>query len=161
MEPDVAELFNRDRVCLRSIAEERPIPVYVTAGVEITAADREPLTRAGRVWGEPQTLSLAKIRESSSYGFYLTRAPHSYEVARVHVEYPTFGKDGKPEDTIRSFDMSGRVEEHPNGSIVYIPLRKIRDSLIGAPATWVTSFLGIVKTKTTFITFTPFIGSSN
>lgn len=157
MEPEVAELFSKDRVCIRGIAEEEPIPVYITAGVEITVADREPLARAGRVWGDPQTLSLAEIRKNSSYGFYLPRAPHSYETAMMHVEYPDFDKEGKRTATVRSLDMTGRVEEHPNGPIVFVPLKRAQDSLSEAPETTAGTFLGFARTKTTYVTFTPFL----
>jgi class 3 adenylate cyclase len=158
MEPEVAARFSEDRVCIRGIAEDDPIPVYVTSGVDIKDADREPLT-PGRTWGEAQRLSLAQVREMSSYGFYLPRAPHSYESAMVHIEYPAFDKQGKPESNVRTLDISGTVEEHPSGAVVYIPLKRVRDALQNAPETSTATLLGFTKTKKTSVMFTPFLDS--
>jgi class 3 adenylate cyclase len=157
MEAEVAASFSTDRATIRGIAEDEPIPIYVTDGVEITASDREPLTRTGRTWGAPYKLSVSEVRESSSHGFYLPRAPRGYERTMVHVEYPTFNGDGKPSEAVRSFDMPGTVEEHPHGMLIYAALKRVQDSLASMPATYETTFLSFTKTKTTFVTFTPFI----
>lgn len=157
MEAEVAANFSRERATIRGIAEDKPIQIYITDGVEITDADREPLTRNGRTWGAPSTLSVSEVHDSSRHGFYLPRAPHSYERAMVLVEYPTFGSDHKPADTIRSFEIPGEVEEHPKGMVIYVPLKRVQAALADVPATYETTFLGFAKTKTTFVTFTTFI----
>jgi class 3 adenylate cyclase len=157
MEPEVAARFSEDQVCIRGIAEDDPIPVYITSGVEIKDKDREPLTRSGRTWGEEQTLTLARIRELSSYGFYLPRAPHTYELAMVHIEYPTFDLQGKPTGSVHIMELPGRVEEHPGGVVIYVPLKRVQDALEDAPETSTKTLLGLTRTKTTFITFTPFL----
>ena len=153
MEPEVAQHFSEDYVCVRGIADEKPIPVHITADVEIIAADREPITRSGRTYATATDLSLADIRDNSSYGFHLTRPPHSYEVAMVYVQFPVFDEDGKRKDSVSHRTIPGKVEEHPDGTVVYIPLKQIQDRLKNAPDT--TKFLGF--NKTTWVTFTPFL----
>ena len=158
MEPEVAARFSEDRVCIRGIAEDRPIPVYVAAGVKITDKDREPLTRSGRTWGEAERLSLAQIREIPNYGFYLPRVPHGYESALVHIEYRMFDKQGKPESDVRTLEIPGTVEEHPDGPVVRIPLKRVQDALEDAPETSTSTFFGITRPKKTSVMFTPFLG---
>lgn len=157
IDPELMTNLHAERVCIRGIAEEVPIRVYVTAGVEITDADREPLTRSGRIWGDAQTLSLAQIRDTSSYGFYLPRAPHSYESAMVYVEYPTFDKQGRQAHTVSSLELPGRIAEDPNGTVIYVALKRVRDALGNAPETSTTSFIGFTRTKKTSVTFIPFL----
>jgi class 3 adenylate cyclase len=155
MEEEIAASFSEDRVCIRGIAEEKPMPVYITDDVEITDADREPMTRSRRVWGPEQDLTLAKVREITSYGFYLPRTPRSYENAKVYVQYPRFDKQGKREGSVSHLMIPGEVEEHPDGAVVYIPMKRVKDQLKDAPASTTSKILGM--TKTTQVTFIPFL----
>jgi len=66
---------------------EEPIAILISDGVEIAPSDREAIADANHVWGEEQALSVEEVRNSSSYAFYLPRAPHSYERVGVHVKY--------------------------------------------------------------------------
>jgi hypothetical protein len=153
MEDEVARGFSGDRVCIRGISEDEPISISVTQGVKITPADREPLKRSIYHWGEPQILSVDQVRKESSYGFYLPRAPYSYEVAEVLVEYPFFDKEGKRTNDVGWLEIQGKIEEKPGGWLIFIPLKRIKECISETPAA-TTTFLGISK-KTT-VTFTPF-----
>jgi class 3 adenylate cyclase len=155
MAPEVAVGFSRDDIYVRGIAEEKPIPVYITTDVEITDADREPMTGSRRKWGTAQELTLAKVRENSGYGFHLPRAPRSYETAMVYVEFPTFDTQGEPEDSVSHLTIPGEVEEHPEGAVISISLQRVQDRLKDAPASITTKFLG--RTKATKVTFRSFI----
>lgn len=155
MDDEVAPSFSEDRVCIRGIAEEKPMPVHITAEVEITDADREPMTPSRRKYGPEQDMTLAKVRETRSYGFYLPRAPRSYESAKVYVQFPRFDKQGKREDSVSHLIIPGEVEEHPDGAVVYIQMKKVQESLKDAPVSTTSKILGI--TKTTRLTFRPFL----
>ena len=67
MEPEVAASFKEDRICIRGISEQEPLGIYITRGVEITASDREPVTSSLFAWGEPETLSVEKVRGLDTY----------------------------------------------------------------------------------------------
>ncbi len=154
MEDEIAENFSDDRVCIRGISEDEPIQISITSGVKITPADREPLKRSTHHWGSPQTLSVDQVREESSYGFYLPRPPHSYEVAKVLVEYPVFDKKLKRTGDVYSFEVQGRIEEKPQGAIMYVQMQQVAKHLTGIPAATTSKFLEI--TRKTKVTFTPF-----
>jgi hypothetical protein len=154
MEPEVALHFSEDCICIRGISEQEPISISITGGVLITPADREPLSDSKNEWGSPQTLSVEEVLDLSTYGFYLPRAPHSYEVAAVHVEYPSFDKDGKRSKSISWFTIKGEVEEQPNGPIVRIPMKRVKECVKELPVTTTSKFWG--TTKKTTVKFTPF-----
>ena len=154
MDEEVAEKFSEDRVCVRGISEDKPISISITSGVKITPADREPLKPSTHHWGEPHELSLEQIREESGYGFYLPRPPASYEVASVLVEYPAFDKENRPTGDVITFELAGRVEEKPQGSIIYVQMDSAKRRLTKIPVGYTTRFLGI--NKKTKVTFTPF-----
>lgn len=153
MEDEVAVKFSDDRVCIRGISEDEPIPISITRGVKITPADREPLKLSTYHWGEPRTLSVDQVREESTYGFYLPRAPYSYEVAEVLVEYPFFNKEGKRTEDVGWLEIQGKLEEKPAGWVIYIPMKRVKECIKETPAT-TTTFLGI--TRKSNVTFTPF-----
>jgi class 3 adenylate cyclase len=154
MDYEVAAEFADDFVCIRGIAESDPISISVSDGVTITAADREPIGQSRHLWGEPEDLSVDAVRESTAHGFYLPRAPRSYEVASVQVRCPIFDKQGKRSDSVSRFVLHGRVEETSDGSIIYVPFKEVQAALKDVPATTTSKILGM--TKTTFVTFTPF-----
>lgn len=151
---EVAANFTGDRVCIRGISEQEPIAISVTAGVEIMATDREPLQPSTHIWGEPTNLSVDEVRELSGYGFHLPRAPHSFEVAMVHVQRPTFDKQGRRNGSVTSFAVPGKVDIEPEGPVVRISMKRVIASLQDIPATTTSKILGI--TKKTWVTFTPF-----
>lgn len=156
MAPEVAKLFRNDKVCIRGISEQEPMPIYTTMDVEIAESDREPIPEANHVWGEEEILSVAEVRESSSRMFCLPRSPRSNEQAGVHVEWPTFDKDGHPKNTVLSLEVFGEYSEQPNGPFVSIPLDVVQDRIKRLPATTTSKFLKWNQTNTTYLTFTPF-----
>lgn len=87
--PDLADSFTEDRVCIRGISEQEPIPILVSADVCISPFDREPIPESKMTWGDAQRMSVSDVRTTSIFMFYLPRAPRSFERAGVHVEYPT------------------------------------------------------------------------
>ena len=155
MTPEVALLFTSDEVCIRGISEQEPIPIVISTGVEIAASDREPILDASNRWGHARTLSVAEVRESSSHAFYLPRPPRSFERVGVHVEYPLFDKNGKPKDSVSWLDVYGDYLQQPNGSLVTIDFKNVKDRIKQLPAT-TTSKISDLHTKTTYVTFTPF-----
>jgi class 3 adenylate cyclase len=156
MTPEVAALFSNDAVCIRGISEEKPIPILISAGVEIAASDREPIPEARHVWGEEVTLSVDEVRKSSSHAFYLPRPPRSYERVGVNVEYPLFGDDGHQKNTVSWLDVYGDYLEQPAGPLVQIDLKDVKNNINMLPATTTSKILGFAHTKTTYVTFTPF-----
>lgn len=156
MDAEVAKLFTDDEVCIRGISEEEPIAILISDGVEIAPSDREAIADANHVWGEEQTLSVEEVRNSSSYAFYLPRAPRSYERVGVHVKYPMIGKDGRRTTTVSWLDVPGTCLEQPDGPVVLIDFRPVKEKLKHLPATTTGKVLGFTKTKTTSVTFTPF-----
>jgi class 3 adenylate cyclase len=157
MTPEIALLFTGDEVCIRGIAEQEPIPIVISADVEIAASDREPFPEASNRWGHAQTLSVEEVRESSSHAFYLPRPPRSYERVGVHVEYPLFDKNGQPRDSVSWLDVYGDHLQQPSGSLVRIDLKDVKDQIKQLPATTMGKILGWTHTKTTYVTFTPHI----
>ena len=153
MTSDVALLFNADKVCIRGIAEQEPMPILISEGVEIVAADREPVPGSRHVWGVLASLSVADVRGSSSYSFYLPRAPRSFERVGVHVEYPLFDKEGRRKHAVSWLDIYGDHLEQPNGHMVQINLSAAKKAIQDMPPS-TTVIFGL--TKTTYITFTPF-----
>src|SRR5258708_40267638 len=111
------------------MAEEKAIAMWATSTVKLTDADHELIKRSGGIYGEPIKLSVAKIREISKYGFYLPRQPHGYEIAGVHVEYPNFDEQGKREETVGSLNLQGSIEDHPDGTVIYVPLEQVQRRL--------------------------------
>jgi hypothetical protein len=156
MEPEVAGHFSEDRVCIRGISEQEPIQIYVTASVEITPADREPMAPSKYAWGDPVSLEVEKIRELRTYGFYLPRAPRSYEKAGVYVQLPVFDKLGKRSGDVTHLMLPGDVEEHPNGVTVYISMKRVIESIKDVPASTTMKIVGIIRK--TNVTFTPYCG---
>jgi len=154
MTPEVAMLFRSDEICIRGISEEEAIPIVISADIEITQSDRQPIPDASNRWGEPQTMSVAEVRESSGHGFYLRRRPFADEQVGVHVEYPLFDKDGKRKDSISWLDVYGEYFHQPHGALVQIELKQVKDRIKQLPATTTGKILGIAKK--TYVTFTPF-----
>jgi hypothetical protein len=155
MTPEIALLFAGDKVCIRGISEHDPLPILITKDVEIAPSDREPIPEARQTWGDESTMSVADVRESSSHAFYLPRPPRSYECVGVHVEYPLFDKDGRPTGSVSWLEVDGKYLPQPNGSIVRIDLKEVKDCIKQLPATTTGKILG--WTKTTYVTFTPFL----
>jgi hypothetical protein len=156
MAVEVSPLFTEDRVCIRGISDREPIPIYISEAVEIAASDREPVPEGANTWGSPHPLSITEMRDVSSYAFYLPRAPRSYERAGVHVQCPSFDKDGGHKESVSWFTLNGEVEEQPDGAVVHIPMKQVIERVKDVPATTPSKFFGI--TKTTYVTFTPFCG---
>jgi class 3 adenylate cyclase len=154
MEPETAMHFSEDEVCIRGISEQDPISIFVTDEVFINPADREPMLDSSHIWGSETTLSVEEIRGISTYGFYLPRQPHSFEVAGVHVQHPSFDADGERRRSVSWFRSYGDVEQQPNGSLVLISMDKLKERIVHLPATSESKFWGI--TKKTYLTFTPF-----
>ena len=156
MDAELAKLFTDDRVCIRGISEQKPMAIVISKGVEIAPSDREPIPEADPVWGVECTLSLDEIRSSSSYAFYLPRPPRSFERVGVHVEYPRFGSDGRPKSTVSWLSVPGTYLEQPNGPVVRIDLKRVKERVKNLPETTTGKVLGFTHTKTTYVTFTPF-----
>lgn len=155
MDMELPTSFSEDRVCIRGISEQEPIPVFVTKEVEIAPADREPVPQTRNTWGDPASLSVAEVMETPVYSFYLPRAPCSYEEAGVHVQHPSFDQEGNSNGSVHSFSMTGEVDERPAGPVVVLQMDEIKRSIKGIPPTTITKFLG--RTKTTYVTFTPYL----
>jgi class 3 adenylate cyclase len=83
MAPEVALLFTDDEVCIRGISEQTAIPIMISTGVEIARSDREPIPEARQVYGDPDTMSVADARESSSHAFYLPSVPSGCSTRKV------------------------------------------------------------------------------
>jgi class 3 adenylate cyclase len=156
MDPQLATLFTDDHVCIRGISEQQPMPILISHSVEIPRSDREPIAEADHVWGDERTLSLDEIRKSSSYAFYLPRPPRSYERVGVHVQYPLFGEDGHPKQTVSWLSVRGKYLEQPAGPMVRIDLKRVKEHVQNLPQTTTGKVLGFTHTKTTYVTFTPF-----
>ena len=157
MTPEVAMLFTVDEVCIRGISEQEPIPIVISTGVEIAASDREPIPEASNRWGDARPLSVAEVRKSSSHAFYLPRPSRSHERVGVHVEYPLFDKNPRPMHSVSWLDVYGDYFQQPNGSLVSIDFKAIKDRIKKLPATTTSKILGWTHTKTTYVTFTPFL----
>jgi class 3 adenylate cyclase len=151
--------FSADRVCIRGIAEEDPIAVSITDDVVLSPADREPIGTTRNVWGYPTEMDVADVKRRSNFGFYLPRAPRSYESASVHVEIPGFRQDGERDGSTSSLTIAGDVEEEPDGCLVRINLRDVHSALRSVPSTVTSKFLGL--TRKTKVKFTPFIEPSS
>lgn len=154
MNAEVSLLFSQDRVCIRGISEQEPIPIYISSGVEITRSDREPVPEGQHVWGDEMTRSVAEVRDSSSFSFWLPRAPRSYERVGVHVKYPLFDRNGNRTHNVSWFVVYGEHEEQPEGDLVRIDMKSVKERIRGLPATTTGKILGL--TKKTDVTFTPF-----
>jgi class 3 adenylate cyclase len=154
MTSEVRELFHGDRVCVRGIAELDPMPIFITQSVEIAPSDREPIPEARHVWGQEKTLSVAEVRNSGFYSFYLPRAPRSYERVGVHAEYPLFDTAGRRKHSVSWLEIYGDHIEQPAGPVVCVDLKSLQDQIKTLPATTIGKILG--WTKTTYVTFTPF-----
>jgi class 3 adenylate cyclase len=156
MDPELATRFSDDRVCIRGISERKPLAIVISKGVEIAASDREPIPEADHVWGVETTLSLNEIRDSSSYAFYLPRPPRSFERVGVYVEYPLFDSDGGSKSSVSWLSVPGTYVERPNGPMVRIDLKRVKERVIDLPETTTGKVLGFTHTKITYVTFTPF-----
>jgi hypothetical protein len=128
----------------------------ISKDVEIDPFDREPIPDASNRWGHERTLSVEEVRESSSHGFYLRRPPRSYERVGVHVQYPLFDKNGRAKDSVSWVNVYGDYLQQPNGPIVTIPFKTVKERIKELPATTTSKILGWTHTKTTYVTFTPF-----
>jgi hypothetical protein len=102
-------------------------------------------------------MEITEVLRLSNYGFYLPRAPRRHESASVHVQIPGFGDDGERDGSMSTFTIPGQVEEEPDGCLVRIHLEDVHESLKGIPPTVTTKFLWATTTRTTKVTFTPFI----
>jgi class 3 adenylate cyclase len=96
--PELAELFVKDKVCVRGIAEDSPIDIYHTMDTVILASDREPRAR----WHtdkKEMTVRLIRYaaRRASSLGFDLATVPADVNLITVRVIYdiPEFKREGK------------------------------------------------------------------
>jgi class 3 adenylate cyclase len=156
MDTELARQFSDDQVCIRGISEQRPLAIVTSRGVEIAASDREPIPEADHVWGVESTLSLNEIRSSSSYAFYLPRPPRSFERVGVHVEYPLFDNDGRPKPAVSWLSVPGTYLERPNGPMVRIDLKRVKEHVKDLPETTTGKVLGFTHTKITYVTFAPF-----
>ena len=156
MTPEVAMRFTDDEVCIRGIAEQDPIPIVISTDVEIAASDREPIADASNRWGHARTLSVEEVRESSGHAFYLTRPPRSDERVGVHVEYPLFDKNDKPKDSVSWLDVYGEYLPQPDGPLVTIDFKVVKERIKQLPETTTSKILGFAHTNTTYVTFTPF-----
>lgn len=158
MDEEIATSFSEDRVCIRGISDQEPIPIFISAGVDISRADREPVPQSKNTWGNTSSVSVAEILKSSSYSFWLPRAPRSYERAGVYIVYPNYDEQGNQSGN-RSFTLFGDVKERPQGVVVMIDMSTVKGHLANVPPTTITKLLG--RTKTTFVTFTTFCGPSD
>jgi class 3 adenylate cyclase len=156
MTPEIAMLFTDDGVCIRGISEQEPIPIMVSKEVEIAASDREPTPDASNRWGDPVTMPVAEVRESSGHAFYLRRSPRANERLGVHVEYPIFDKNGRPKDSVSWLDVYGDYLQQPKGPLVRIDFRTVKERIKQLPEARTDKILGFAYTKTTYVTFTPF-----
>ena len=154
MNAEVAKLFVEDEVCIRGISEQEPMAILISEGVEIAPSDREAIAEASHAWGDEQVLSVEEVRNSSSYSFNLPRPPRSHERVGIHVEHPRFGQDGRRTTALSWFEVPGTFVEQPNGPVVLIDLKLVKERLKHLPATTTGKVLGF--TKTTYVTFTPF-----
>jgi hypothetical protein len=153
MDAEVSLLFSSDRVCIRGISEQEPIPIYVTESVIVSPADREPAPDSKYIYGNRTTLTVENVRKLESFGFHLPRGPRSYEVAGIFVEYPGFDSTGKETDTIRTLTIeNGRIEDHPEGFVYYIPLKSVVNSSKNLPEK-TKGWLFTYETKVTFIPY--------
>jgi class 3 adenylate cyclase len=158
MTPEVAQLFTSDQVCIRGISEQKPMPIMISADVEITALDREPLSDASKRWGDAQFMTVTEVRNSSDHAFYLPRPPRSYERVGVHVEYPFFDKSEQPKNSVSRLDVYGDYLSVPDGSLVKIDFKAVKDEIKQIPETTmskITEFLHYPKP--TYVKFTPFL----
>lgn len=156
MTPEVALRFTDDEVCIRGIAEQEPIPIVISTDVEINESDREPIPEGSNRWGDPRTMSVAEVRESSGHSFYLRRPPRSYERVGVHVQYPLFDKNGKQKDSVLWLNVYGSYVQQPDGALVSIEFKAVKGRIKQLPETTTSKILGFTHTKTTYVTFTPF-----
>jgi hypothetical protein len=99
---------------------------------------------------------VAEVRESSGHDFYLRRPPRSYERVGVHVEYPLFDKNGKPKESVSWLDVYGDYSQQPNGALVTIDFKAVKDRIKRLPETTTSKILGFTHTKTTYVTFISF-----
>jgi len=156
MDTELARHFSDDQVCIRGISEQEPLAIVISKDVEIAASDREPIPEADHVWGVETTLALREIRSSSSYAFYLPRPPRSSERVGVHVEYPLFDNEGRPKTSVSWLSVPGTYLERPNGPMVRIDLKRVKEHVKDLPVSTTGKVLGFSVTKITYVTFTPF-----
>jgi len=157
IDESLASTLSSDHVCIRGISEREPLTIYVSEGVLIRPADREPMIDSEYQYGEALHLTVEEVRKQGNFGFYLPRAPRSYEVAGVFVEYPSFAA-GKATGHRRTLSIEeGRLEEHPNGLVLYISLSPVIQHITNIPIS--TKFL-LWDTKTK-VTFTPYLRPKN
>jgi class 3 adenylate cyclase len=154
IDDELALVLSDDEVCIRGIAERVPIPIQVTAQVKIRPADRVP-TEEDDDWGESHMMSVEEVRSTSGHAFYLPRPPQSDEVGRVWIEYPFVDSAGKVSKKHRWYETRGRLERHPQGTVVVISFDEIKRLTASVPDKNESWFLGI-RTKN-YITFRPFV----
>jgi class 3 adenylate cyclase len=153
MSQESATRFHQDRICIRGIADTDPMAVFVSSDVRIARGDREPLPESRFTWGDASELSVAEVRETSGYSFWLPRTPRSFEEVGVHFEYPSLDKNGKDTGTVHSIDLEGELDERPSGPVVTVSFDSVKRALQAVAETTLT-FWGNKKTR---VKFTPFI----
>jgi hypothetical protein len=112
-------------LCIRGIAEQEPMAIHTSDNVEIAPSDREPIPEARHAWGDDVTLSVADVRESSSYGFYLPRPPRASEQVGVYVEYPLFDNDGRRKDSVSWLTVYGTFIENEGTPMIVPPAMRV------------------------------------
>ena len=155
LDEELNSYFTSDAVYIRGIAESEPLPIHVSDGVVVTRADREPIAPLSRrTWSYSDTwLTVTEVRAGGPYGFWLSRAPRSFETASVLAAWDVFGRDGKRTGTQRHAEITGDVDEQPEGHLVSIMLEEVAERTRDLP----TEVQGFFKMKPVKIRFQAFL----
>ena len=135
LDDEMVAFFGPDQIYVRGIAEEEPLSVLTSEDVELTRLDREPIrSKTELTWcEEPTLLSVAEVRQSSNFGFWLPRKPHSFERVAVRATWDIYNQYGKKTGRISHSDVDGVLEEDHNGHLVRIQLRPIQERVADLP----------------------------
>ena len=146
--------FQSDEIYVRGIAEKNPISVRATLDVAFRAADRKPIDEDEGI-GEPVYMSIEEVRATSGHAFYLPRPPEHDEIALVWIEYPYLDAvTGKMSKKHLWHEARGKVERHPDGTVIVISFDTIKRRVVNVPEKS-EGFLGF-KTKN-YVTLTPML----
>ena len=157
LDEELSSYFTSDAVYIRGIAESEPLPIHISDGVEVTRADREPIApQSRRIWSDSDTwLSMTEVRAGGSYGFWLPRAPRSFETASVLAAWEVLRRDAKTTGTRRHIEITGDVSEQPEGYVVNIMLDEVAERTRELP----TEVQGLFRMKPVKLQFKAFLDS--
>jgi class 3 adenylate cyclase len=148
---ELAGSFRQESVFIRGIAEDVPIGIVVSAGVQIDPLDRHRRPGQTITWGVIQSVHFSDVRRFANRACRLPRPPFPTEAVKVRVVYPVFS-NGQLDYQAR-LDLDGTVEEDQFGFLVWISMAEVKRVIDGSPDTVV----GVLRTKKNAVTLQAYL----